>query len=493
MRLNRSLSLLGVIAAATIGTALAVPSSAQPGAGDGLEARSALSVRAAADRVTLPKSGGWVQLGNLGAYLIAGDEPFEVEVRRESYSEPVTANWIRSDGSKVPFTRAMVSDFRKFRGFFQIRVRNLDGRLVAHQQHGLCPNRYSASRAHPDAPDRSPYPDSCGGGWMPWTIGSFWGLQAGWGVKAPGSRAKLPVGRYVATVRIDEDYRRLLGIPADVAYDRINLRVVKGTDECEEHRGCRVGDAGDTGAEQAATHQPAAAEPTGDDQPLAGDPLPDLRSLPAWGIGVHQGNVLHFSANVWNAGPSTLVVDGFRRQSEDVMDAYQYFYDEDGNPTGSAEIGTMIWHAAKSHHHWHFLDFARYRLLDADKESVVRSRKQSFCLANTDAIDYTVPGANWHPWNTDLSTACGGFNALSVREVLDVGSGDTYGQWRAGQAFSLNGLPNGKYFIEVMANPTGNLHEPDETNNVAYRKIFIGGTPGHRTVRVPPVGLIDVK
>ena len=37
------------------------------------------------------------------------------------------------------------------------------------------------------------------------------------------------------------------------------------------------------------------------------------RAAPAWRIGVHNGNILHFAANVWNAGPSTLVVDGFRR------------------------------------------------------------------------------------------------------------------------------------------------------------------------------------
>ena len=39
---------------------------------------------------------------------------------------------------------------------------------------------------------------------------------------------------------------------------------------------------------------------------------------------------LAFSANVWNAGPAPLVVDGFRSPGKDLMDAYQYFYDADG-------------------------------------------------------------------------------------------------------------------------------------------------------------------
>jgi Lysyl oxidase len=488
MRLHRSLSLVG-LAAATIGSAVAMPAAAQPASVQAEEARPALSVMAVSDKVTLPRRGESVRLGGLGAYLVAGDDPFEVTATRSSYADPVVGHWLRPDGTTVELSQDMVRDFRRLRGFIHVRVRNLDGKLVANQEHGMCVNRYGAVRSRPDAPDTSPYPTSCGGGWMPWTLGSFWGLQAGWGVGVPGDEAKLPLGRYVATVRIDEDYRKLLDIPKDDAYTEIKLRVVKGgADGCHEDRGCRL-----DAADDSRRYRPAAHEPAGTDRPLAGDPLPDLRSLPAWGIGVHKGDVLHFSANVWNAGPSPLVIDGFRRQNEEMMDSYQYFYDADGNVTGSAEIGHMHWHSAPSHNHWHFLDFARYRLLDADKQSVVLSRKQSFCLANTDAIDYTVPEANWDPWNTDLNTACGGHNALGVREVLDVGSGDTYGQWRAGQAFRLKGLPNGKYFVEIAANPFGNVYETDETNNVSYRKIFIGGKPGHRTVRVAPVGLVDVK
>ena len=78
-----------------------------------------------------------------------------------------------------------------------------------------------------------------------------------------------------------------------------------------------------------------------------------------------------------------------------------------GNQTGYVPAGQMIWDPRKTHHHWHFEDFARYRLLDANKHGVVRSKKEAFCLANTDMIDYTVPGANWNPDNTDLATSCG--------------------------------------------------------------------------------------
>jgi hypothetical protein len=75
--------------------------------------------------------------------------------------------------------------------------------------------------------------------------------------------------------------------------------------------------------------------------------------------------------------------------------------------------------------------------------------------------------------------------------VLDVGSGDTYAQFRPGQSFDVTDLPNGEYFIEVKANPENRLVESSTKNNVALRKVILGGTLHHRTVKVPPVGVID--
>jgi len=245
----------------------------------------------------------------------------------------------------------------------------------------------------------------------------------------------------------------------------------------------------------------AAKRPTGRAGVPANVPKPDLRSLPAWDIAITDGedgdvagkDYLAFSANVWNAGPAPLVVDGFRQRGKDLMDAYQYFYDANGKQVGYTPTGTMEWDPRVGHEHWHFTDFASYRLLSADQTKEVRSGKEAFCLANTDAIDYTVKNANWHPFNTDLSTACGEKNSLSVREVLDVGSGDTYTQYRPGQSFDITGLPNGTYYIQVIANPEKRLQETNLNNNVALRKVILGGTEGARTVTVPPHDLIDVK
>ncbi|MER7110364.1 lysyl oxidase family protein [Streptomyces sp. NPDC000229] len=267
--------------------------------------------------------------------------------------------------------------------------------------------------------------------------------------------------------------------------------------------GARMGDgAGQTdGSRKAPAVKPAAKRPTGK-ATVPNVPKPDLRSLPAYGITISEPTTegpdkgkdfLAFSANVWNAGPAQLVVDGFRSPGKELMDAYQYFYDASGKQVGYTPTGTMEWDPRPGHVHWHFTDFASYRLLKADQKEAVRSGKEAFCLANTDAVDYTVKNANWHPYNTDLSTACGQENSISVREVLDVGSGDTYTQDLPGQSFDITTLPNGTYYIQVLANPEKRLKETDLTNNSALRKIVLGGKKGARTVTVPAHDLVNAN
>ena len=214
--------------------------------------------------------------------------------------------------------------------------------------------------------------------------------------------------------------------------------------------------------------------------------LPDLVALPAHNISAYRDqdvkrDVISFGATVWNRGPGPLVVEGFRRPGRELMDAYQYLYDG-GRRVGKVDAGTLEYDTRDDHHHWHFTDFARYRLVDHDKRGVRRSRKEAFCLAPTDAIDLTLPTANWRPGATGLTTACGGAESIWIREILDVGWGDTYHQSLAGQSFDITELDNGVYFVEVATNPVNNLRERTRANNVAYTRIRLGGTPGERTV-----------
>ena len=292
----------------------------------------------------------------------------------------------------------------------------------------------------------------------------------------------LPPGSYTVTLAIRSDYAAALGMTPAQSRATVAVRLVPGTLEQEPDHSAGV----------AARHalRTAHAGPLGRRVRPTG-PLPDLRSLPAWAVEVEGGRHLTFAATVWNAGPGRLVVDGFRSADPDVMRAYQYFFSAGGQQQGYAPVGTMEWDARDGHDHWHFTDFATYRLLDARRQVVLRSGKEAFCLANTDVVDYLVPGANWRPSNTDLHTSCGGRGSLGVREVLDTGSGDTYAQYLPGQSFDLSGLPNGTYWIEVRANPERTLHETRTGNNASYRKVVVGGSAGQRTATAEKVGVVD--
>lgn len=354
----------------------------------------------------------------------------------------------------------------------------------------------AAARIVPDGEFKSPYPQGCY--YNPFALGSVQGIPAGWSGSVlqeyTPEGIKVRPGTYRVTAQIAKAYADALGLPWSERRAELTLVVEDSRDECR--RGCRAPHGGDLADPTPLV--PEATEPKGpgvgslEDLP-EGTPVPDLRSLPAFGIELNRkGTQLRFSANVWNGGTSDLVVDGFRRESEDVMDAYQYFLDDQGEVVAYEPVGEMEWDPDPTHRHWHFTDFATYRLLAADMETEVVSGKEAFCLANTDAVDLTGPGANWTVSYDDLGSVCGGKESQAIREVLAAGWGDTYAQFRAGQAFPIANVADGVYYIQVLANPESNLIEADTDNNEALRKIRLSTTPGgERRVKVFPVGLVE--
>jgi len=211
--------------------------------------------------------------------------------------------------------------------------------------------------------------------------------------------------------------------------------------------------------------------------------LPDMVALPAFdmfaGTDEEGNDQLTFGANIANLGSGPLVVEGYR-VDESTMSALQWEY-RNGVPTRSHPAGEFEWDPREGHLHWHFEDIAQYDLVAADG-SVTRSGKQAFCLAPTDPIDLTIPGAEQRVDTDRLWSACGGEAALWIRQVLPAGWGDTYYQGLPGQAFDITGLPNGAYSVRVTTNFRNRLKESNTANNVSNRRIEIGGVPGERTV-----------
>jgi hypothetical protein len=458
---------------------------------------------------------------DLGVNLIAGKDPFEIRSTRKSYADPIVAQQlVVKNGQRkyVPLPATLGVAFAGLPNFATITIKDPAGATVKQYPTTFCPDTYNSARTRPDAPASTPFPTSCSGGYNPFTLGAVYGIQAGWnaglssypdsaGPSGDGSGDfDLPAGQYAVTVAMNPTYGDFLGIPAASRTVKLHVTVENvGPDgqgspsaapvapqaKADEHA-AHAG--GQISAYLPAFRPPAKIPASLKAVPKSG-PKPDLRALPAWGISLSTEDngktYVNFGATVWNAGTSPLLVDGFRRTGTELMDAYQYFFDAKGNQVGSVPAGTMEWDNREGHKHWHFTDFAQYNLLGADKKLAVRSGKEAFCLANTDAVDYTVANAKWRPENTDLSTACGGNTAVAVREVLDIGNGDTYTQARPGQSFEVTDLPNGTYYIQVLANPAKKLSELSTTNNSALRQIILGGTPAARTLVVPPVNGID--
>jgi Lysyl oxidase len=424
-----------------------------------------------------------------GVWVTPVTDDFELWVSRPDYDTPITIKQVDPDTKAVlrTFPGKAMDGWAGLKDFVHYKVRDADGKVVAGDTFSFCPNGHPRQRLSDDGPLNPSYPSFCNGG--PFTRGSIWGIDDGWATGVIGDHYqglgwKAERRTYRLTFWIDPAWVDLLDISPIDATAVVHVRAV-------DHR---------TLAPGRTTFQPAVAEaPRYAGTPIVTDPdpksLPDLVALPGWGMSTYTRrghDYLAFNSTEWNAGPGTMVVEGFRGTDDPTMDAFQYFL-SDGQPVGKAPIGELEYHAGGGHNHWHFEQFTRYRLLDGSRRQVLVSGKQSWCLVNTDAIDLTLANANLRAFGQDLRTSCGGPGALWIREVLDVGWGDTYDQYVAGQAFDITDLPNGTYYVRVHVNPLGVMFESSTANNVEDRLIRLRGRPGHRRVVVPPWHGIDTE
>jgi hypothetical protein len=430
---------------------------------------------------------------DLGVMIGSTGAPLELLAQRPDYSQPQTLTQILygqgNDTDSRPLDPALLDGWNGLKDFFEISFVKNGSEVVAMTQ-PFCPGGFQRERLDDSGPDVPTYPSGCYAN--PFTKGVVWGIDAGWAAGSSGGveppLLDIPNGLYTVTVTIAEPFTDAFSISAENASARFAVRIQTVRDfECGprcRHRARMVGAA----EEQAAQQVPVVDSPDA-------DTLPDLIALPSWGINVENRReraTLTFGATVWNGGAADLVVEGFRRSDEAIMDGFQYFYDGD-EVVGKAAAGELEYDDRDGHDHWHFKQFAAYSLLDADGNEVRKSRKEAFCLAPTDAIDMTLPEADWNPGSIGLHTACGGPNSIWTREILPLGWGDTYFQGLPGQSFWITNLPNGTYFIKTEANPGGLLYETTDANNVELREITLSGRAGNRKVTVPPWNGIDTE
>jgi lysyl oxidase len=451
-----------------------------------------------------------------GTYVIPVGGTFQVDVTRPDYQYPPTVSQVWTDqyGPEERTLPSRIADgWNGLARFIRFEVTNSAGTVVRRGSQTFCPNSFSPQRALPSGPPDPTFPTFCGAS-DPFPIGAVWGIDQGWGVDpfsdggffAPsgtstggippvfggGVSFRGPDGRYAVTVSIAPRYVRMFGINPVASTRTVYVRVKTEAGSCSVV--CpRPSGATRATAEAAGPLTRAQAQ----DVPVSGPPpqqyLPDLASLPAWNVSVNdrpKADMLTFNATEWVGGGSALDVEGFRQPNSNVMNAFQYFY-ENGQVVGRAPAGTMSFDDLNGHDHWHFQQFARYSLLDSTQNLVVRSHKVGFCIAPTDPVDLVLPGASLRLTDLGFGGACGSPTALWTREMLPLGWGDTYSQYVAGQAFNITDVPNGTYYVEVQVNPENLLYEQSTANDASLREVILGGRPGHRTVCVPAIDGVD--
>jgi len=489
---------------AGIGTstiALAAPSTRATEGSDGPQLKLIVAQR----QIEAAKYGKQPVFFDPGIWVASLHSAFQIDVSRSSYTRPVTATEvIRTAHGTIyrPLPSWIVaSGWIGVRHFLQLTVRNSRGRVIDHSDLPFCPAAgYETGKATPDSAATDPYPEQCSS-FDPFPLGEVWGLARGWAEDSVGYvEYRLGLGTYTVTETISPQYVRMFGISRADATGSTRVKVVSSKQCCSPVGCCVPGPR--TSAPAPAGFVLVHQAPAARSRPVSNasarllthvpaDALPDLIPLPSWGISVANAkktSFLDFGATVWISGHSPLDVEGFRVAGTNTMLAYQYFYKDGTKLIGRIRVGTM---GFANYNAWHFNQFAQYFLLNKSKKVVVRSRKVGFCIAPTDGVNMLLPHATWVPSYTGIAGNCGDPAALWATEILPIGWGDTYIQTVPYQSFDISQIPNGTYYIEIVANPEHLLHELSTGNDVSLREVIISGTKGHRTVRVPPWHGID--
>lgn len=127
----------------------------------------------------------------------------------------------------------------------------------------------------------------------------------------------------------------------------------------------------------------------------------------------------------------------------------------DPNGDGDFSDNDGMFEFASCHAHFHFQNYAIYRLIDAQTGHVWKSAKKGFCMLDTDpnpAWQGEAPAGDKNYWSCGTLTR-DGFQGVSH------GWADTYVFNLAGQYFVLDGgdgqppVPPGDYIIEITVNP----------------------------------------
>jgi hypothetical protein len=223
----------------------------------------------------------------------------------------------------------------------------------------------------------------------------------------------------------------------------------------------------------------------------AGERLrPDLKTRKMRDLQVRPDGArqeLRFTNEVTNRGPGVLQVDpqietadtddcdGDGDEENDQLAHQRLYRDGDGDGVferktessyKSVLSGCMAFHPA--HSHWHFNDFARYRLKrNSTGVNIAGSTKVSFCMVDNELRFPDAPGSPGDPY----FASCDQDQTMGI----SVGWGDVYDAGLPDQDLDVTGLPEAWYCLLSTVDPDDRLRESDDGNNERGVKLWLAG------------------
>jgi hypothetical protein len=162
---------------------------------------------------------------------------------------------------------------------------------------------------------------------------------------------------------------------------------------------------------------------------------------------------------------------------------YQRIAEAGGGFTERATPAELLF-AGAPHSHWHIQNMEAHRLERIDTGEILHQViKQGFCPYDTDQEFPDLPGSPAQP--VHLEPDCEGPAwTTSLTMGVSVGWGDKYPWHMIEQSIDIAGVPDGRYRIREIADPSDWFRESDETNNETWVDVDIVTSGGIPTVTV---------
>jgi hypothetical protein len=219
------------------------------------------------------------------------------------------------------------------------------------------------------------------------------------------------------------------------------------------------------GGADRATPAPPALGATPDEDLI----LPDIRvetpgQLSIEGSG--EDREIRFSTTVQNVGGGALEIIGDIDESTGRAMATQIIEKRDGAQAGSF-VGELFLHP--THNHWHLEDFAvfeiwRYQPGGRLDSLILSTDKISFCLLDSFVADPAPPITAPEPRFIECNWR---------HQGLSEGWSETYDASLPGQSLEIGALPDGRYAIRTVVDPSGRLRETNDANNAAVAYVEV--------------------